>query len=331
MVMRMCVVFSIMVVVGMYMEGVEGTLPPPTNPTPTVGVLTLPTQDSECDTFSSPTSSQQSCFATLYSSWLEAAGAQVVPILYTSSPATLRSLARSVNGLVFTGGSILLTPNSTYYQAAQILFDETIAINREGGYLPLHGTCQGFQLLAALVAESTDVLSSGFDSEDLSLALDFTPQARESLLYGPSVGQRLGDGDSVYEMFEKYAITTNLHSLGVTPETFEGNPKLGAFFHLLSTNKDRKGRAFVSSMEAKTLPITATQYHPERTYEFVASKNINHSVQAVFANSFLGLTFVQNARRSSAAFPSQAAKAEALLYNYAPTPSGDSYQCFFFQ
>ena len=32
---------------------------------------------------------------------------------------------------------------------------------------------------------------------------------------------------------------------------------------MLSTNVDRKGAAFVSSIEAKDMPIFATQFHPE--------------------------------------------------------------------
>ena len=29
-------------------------------------------------------------------------------------------------------------------------------------------------------------------------------------------------------------------------------------------NKDRKGKSFVSTMEAKTVPVYATQWHPEK-------------------------------------------------------------------
>lgn len=48
-------------------------------------------------------------------------------------------------------------------------------------------------------------------------------------------------------------VTMNNHQSGVTPENFAKDPKLSAFFNLLSTNVDRQGRAFGSSMEGAFL------------------------------------------------------------------------------
>jgi gamma-glutamyl hydrolase len=46
----------------------------------------------------------------------------------------------------------------------------------------------------------------------------------------------------------------NNHQSGVTPENFAKDPKLSSFFNLLSTNVDRQGRAFGSSMEGAPRP-----------------------------------------------------------------------------
>jgi hypothetical protein len=75
---------------------------------------------------------------------------------------------------------------------------------------------------------------------------------------------------------------------GVTPDDFMNNPNLGArrvsralvgagngssepccacagsTFRILSTNADREGRVFVSSIEAFSIPIYGTQYHAEK-------------------------------------------------------------------
>ena len=47
------------------------------------------------------------------------------------------------------------------------------------------------------------------------------------------------------------AITMNAHQSGVTPETYSSNANLKKFFNVISTNSDRAGRAFVSTVEAK--------------------------------------------------------------------------------
>jgi hypothetical protein len=97
----------------------------------------------------SPTSG----FSSLEIKWLEQAGARVIPIRYASSQHLLalyplRSdsdssnmqhpccfhrydlprdeldyLFASINGLLYTGGSLSLLPNTTYYQTAKYLFD----------------------------------------------------------------------------------------------------------------------------------------------------------------------------------------------------------------
>lgn len=116
----------------------------------------------------------------------------------------------------------------------------------------------GFQLLSILIANDSSVLCENcFDSYNLPLPLDFTPSASTSRLYGNAP-------NDILKNFASENITINLHHDGVTPSTYQNNPKLSAFVDLLSTNVDRKGNIFGSSFEAKKFPIYATQYHPER-------------------------------------------------------------------
>jgi hypothetical protein len=57
--------------------------------------------------------------------------------------------------------------------------------------------------------------------------------------------------------------------------SWQGSASLKSFFQLLSTNVDRKGKAFVSSVEAFNFPIYATQWHPERPqFDWTPTENI---------------------------------------------------------
>jgi gamma-glutamyl hydrolase len=110
-------------------------------------------------------------------------------------------------------------------------------------------------------AGGSDVLSD-FDSEDLSLSLSLTSAAAESRLLGatttpPDVLEALTGGAGVN-------VTTNWHMYGVGwPEPFSTSVALPSGMVALSTNADREGLEFVSTMEHETLPIYATQWHPE--------------------------------------------------------------------
>jgi len=55
-------------------------------------------------------------------------------------------------------------------------------------------------------------------------------------------------------------------------------------FDVLSTNSDRQGVDFVSSIEAKDFPIYGTQWHPEKNaYEW--AKNVDTGIYIV--NTFI--------------------------------------------
>ena len=59
------------------------------------------------------------------------------------------------------------------------------------------------------------------------------------------------------------AFTLNYHSCGVTPAAVAASATFQQGYRVLSTNVDRQGTEFVSSIEAKEMPIFATQFHPE--------------------------------------------------------------------
>jgi len=97
-----------------------------------------------------------------YVKFLETGGARVIPIPYFADQKTLKHLFESVNGILFTGGSIDLDINTPlpnrnesfnlYTSAANYLYSLAMEANDKGDYFPIWGTCQGFQLLHYLAA-----------------------------------------------------------------------------------------------------------------------------------------------------------------------------------
>ena len=48
----------------------------------------------------------------------------------------------------------------------------------------------------------------------------------------------------------KRECTLNNHKMGITPHKFKVRKKLNKFFKIVSTSDDRKGRTYVSTIEA---------------------------------------------------------------------------------
>lgn len=250
--------------------------------------------------------------------WLESGGARVVPIQYDLPPAELKTLLGSLNGALFTGGAAaFFTPGgelTQYAGAAQVIYQESVNAHAAGEVWPLWGTCLGHELISVLGSGlSRDVLTTGFDSENISLPLVWTPAANSSSMWG-------GVPDIRAMYASPHAIAMNAHQAGITPAAFAANPALVASFVVTSTAFDRKGVEFTATMEGKDgLPIYSSQSHFEKpAYEMYPFENIVHTAASLIANNYGAIFFVEQARLNARGFASPDAEAAALIYNFSP-------------
>jgi len=269
----------------------------------------------------------QTYIAASYVKFAESAGARVVPLHFDATDAELQELFHQINGIIFPGGgtNIFATPGNRFREAARLLFNLALEANGRGDHFPVHGTCLGFQLLHVLAAEDDDVMCRGcFATEGTPLPLNFTDEAKSSKLFSAMSAP-------LFNALSTQNITENSHSSGVTPDTYKKSSKLQSFFKILSTNEDYRGREFVSTVEARQYPFTASQWHPEKNnFEWgkigrLGSKAIPHSADAVLVSQYMANDFVGRARLSSHRFTSADAEALALIYNRQPVADPQGY------
>ncbi|KAJ4458932.1 putative Gamma-glutamyl hydrolase A [Paratrimastix pyriformis] len=274
---------------------------------PIIGVLSLPTKSQY----------GRSYIAASYVKFLEAAGARVAPIKYTDSFETITNLFSSLNGVLFTGGGDEL--NGTYFAVEQLLFKLVLDANNRGEHVPLWGTCLGFEAISMIVAGGD--IRTFCDAENISMALEMEPTARNSRLFG-------GLTDTEYRTLSQKPVTLNNHQWCLKTDTFASS-SLAEFFTLLSTNADRAGMRFVSSMEGKKYPIFAVQWHPEKNpYEWLEDSAIVHSDESVGAVGSLARTFVREARQNGHHFATLDAEWQSLIWNYSPVYTGKTHSDF---
>lgn len=257
-------------------------------------------------------SAHKTYIAASYVKYLEAAGARVVPLHYQDSLVSLTESFGKINGLLYPGGAMELENfDDKYMQAVGHLWGLAIKANQAGDYFPVWGTCLGFETISVLAANDPSVLSNGFDSEDLALALDMTTAAKTSRLLG-------GAPSNILEYMTTTNSTMNNHMSGVTPATFSSNSQLAAFFDVLTTNTDRGGKVFGSTIEAKAMPIWGTQWHPEKTiFEWTNREGIPHTLAAISISQYTANFFVNEARKNGHVFPYDELT-DRIIYNYNP-------------
>ena len=241
-------------------------------------------------------------------------------------------LIGSINGALITGGGTAIkTLTSTYMKAADRLYQQSLSAHAKGETWPLWGTCMGMQVLSILGARDPSVLLSyAFDSEGLQLPLDVTPAAASSRL----LCEGCLPAAARTTLLTRNA-TVNLHHDGVPPDAWQSSPKLKAAFHLLSTNVDKKGKAFASTIEgANGAPVWGVQWHPERPqFEWradAAHDFIDHSPDVLAAMYAVAAKLVSFARLNGRRFATAAEEASSLIYNWHPVTSSSSYQPYFF-
>jgi len=227
-----------------------------------------------------------------YGTWLAQAGARIVPIRYDERPDRIKELFNSVNGLLFTGGDLTLREDTKYFSTANLLWQMAKEANDKGDYFPVWGTCMGFQLLSILAAEDHEVLLEyAYDSYNLPLPLNFTPNAHTSRMFGQM-------SPEILRTLTTKPATQNLHHDGILPETYTKNAKLAQTFVLLSTNTDKRGKPFASTIEGRKYPFYATQWHPERNqFAWGVDEKLDRSPDVIRAIQYVASFFVEETKK----------------------------------
>lgn len=302
---------------------------------PVIGVVAQPKKSSL-----SPCDGTCEYIAASYVKWVESAGGRVLPIPYDASPEDLDTIFASVNGLLFPGGSSLIS------KGAQHLFSRAREANEGGDFFPVWGTCLGLEwMVEAVCAEAEEedpslphfIMDNDYDAWNLTLPLLFTETASTSRLFQ-------GMNPSLLSAATTQNLTLHNHHKGVSPAHLVATPALAEFFDVLSTNFDREGLAFVSTVEGKDgMPFYGVQFHPEKALfewgvEGGTEENevawpyeaINHSPAAQALSRYLAEFFIGEARKNGHVFP-EGRGGEVLSWAYPVVYSGPEFvQSYFF-
>ncbi|XP_033293489.1 gamma-glutamyl hydrolase isoform X2 [Orcinus orca] len=210
------------------------TSPAPTSKKPIIGILMQTCHSENMKILG------KYYIAASYVKYLESAGARVVPIRLDLKDEEYEKLFKSINGILFPGGSVDLI-NSGYAHVAKIFYKLAIQGFGNGDYFPTWGTCLGFEELTYLV--SGESLLTLTDTVGIKMPLNFTR--------GPLQGRMFQNFPA--DLLLSLAIeplTANFHKWSLSVKNFTMNEKLKAFFNILTTNTDGSIE-FISTMEAR--------------------------------------------------------------------------------
>ncbi|EFC39229.1 predicted protein [Naegleria gruberi] len=306
------------------------------NNRPVIGILAQPTLTGKISIYG------KYYIDAAYVKFVESSGARVVPLRFDLPRDEMRSYFDQLNGILFAGGGVDLVEKNgdltPYMKSQQMLVNWAIeAYEKNGDYMPMWGTCLGFQGLAIALANDSSVMQSGFDSENMAIPLDFTmPESKiieSTRLFNPKEVDSVQMRDIVYLLGNKN-VTFNAHHDGIPIDRWISNSNLNKQVRLISTNLDRNGRKYASLLEHSKYPIYGSQFHPEKSmFEWNPNEVINHSLESVKVNSYFGKFFINECRKNSHTFKSEQFLEKSLIYQFTPVYTyplvNDFEQCYF--
>ena len=202
--------------------------------------------------------------------FLETAGARIIPLIPGTSEDQTRDLLSKINGVFLPGG------DGDYEDYARFLYREVLAMNDRGTFMPIWGTCMGFEQLANFTATGGDPNEHMYLTH-ASLPLEFLVDPKGTRMYRSLK-------DQAY-LFNDHNYTYNGHNWGIPPEKFTTDAGLKAMFRPTAISHLPDGRAFVASMEGLTYPVFGTLFHPEMASQlFIDNYGANHDWLSIKLN-----------------------------------------------
>jgi len=196
------------------------------NTRPIIGILTQPTPSDWRK------ANRTTYLAASYVKYVEATGAQVVPIAMYQSIDYYLHLFNSLNGVLFPGGE----SSDEYFYVAKLFYTWSLKeFDEMQKVFPIWGTCLGFETLLMLTRRSTNILDhcKGYN---FATELNFTADANDSRLLGSLLPL------TIRNALENEPTTANYHEFCMRPENFTADPVLSTFYKMLTISTDLEGK-----------------------------------------------------------------------------------------
>lgn len=197
-----------------------------------------------------------------YIDWIESSGAIAVLIPYNLSHSNILACLETINGLIWTGGSIESSKYSTkqyttYMNALRFCFNTIRKYNDAGKYFPLWGTCLGFEILASF--SKTTNISTLFKTLTNHPCNENTP-----ILFNTNTSRlKKWFPVDLRKKMSSQSCSEHHHRLGIDLDYLDDNVTI------VSTQYD-----FVNMIEYKHYPFYGVQFHPERPFDTFSKKSI---------------------------------------------------------
>tara|TARA_Y100000996_G_scaffold52386_1_gene35849 strand:- start:1352 stop:2290 length:939 start_codon:yes stop_codon:yes gene_type:complete len=257
-----------------------------------IGILTVPLAKNEYYQYKNGNGRHfDSYLPNSYVKWLEQSGAKVVPIHFNWGEKKILSVLKQVNGVLFPGGGVDRQTNADfkkYIKSFKQIFNYGIQETDKGNPFPLWATCLGFEFICMMPYDVETILHN-YKNHFLLKRTAARGQNVPFRLY-KNAKNPLKTLDCGENITRKAKIFMN-HQYGfpLDKETLEVFSK---YLDIISINKDKNNKEYVSTIKFKNYPFWGVQWHPEKlAYEHndthIEHKMVNIKFAALWSEFYI--------------------------------------------
>ncbi|XP_074602173.1 gamma-glutamyl hydrolase B-like [Brevipalpus obovatus] len=278
-----------------------------------------------------PEHNKKQTIPSSYVKFVESSGARVLPVFLNQSDSYYQKVIKQTNGLLFTGGSQILSRQSEhkFIANARSLWNEAIKTNQDGHYYPIIGICLGMELMTILAHNRGSWVWEECSWENYAGKLNFTVKPDQSKIFKNTYSK-------VLQTLQTKKATFHNHQFCLPIKTLISSG-LGKFFNVIATNSREDGSHTVTILESKEFPFYSVLFHPERVifeqFNFESVSNTPHFYEAVMANRHFANFFVRESRKSSNQYPDDSKSSMNLISSKCPVythPNTTHSQIYYF-
>ncbi|KAM8710945.1 hypothetical protein ACLKA7_017560 [Drosophila subpalustris] len=275
-----------------------------------------------------------------YVKQLESLGAVVIPIWIGRERGYYEAILNRVNGVLLPGGAVCLDEaealqfpklSNDCVQSARHIYELVMERNAAGVYMPMYGTCLGFQLILINAANEKAVRTKCVEPKFKALPLHLSKDYDKSRLFK----------DVPVELAKAMCcqpFACHQHTFCITVSSLH-RFQLHRQWQVLATQSDGE-ETFITLIEHCEFPIFGSQFHPEHAAHeqlFACEDTCReaHSSVCIELARHFARTFVDACRRNGNSFDSVQSMARHLISNWQPVFTGKSpdshwLQCYIF-
>ncbi len=211
--------------------------------------------------------------------WLNRKGIQILIIPYNID--NHEYIFRRINALYFPSNAVSDFNPKEYYECCNKFIKLAIKSNKDGVYFPIYGICYGMEQMLVIADKNNDfTILEEFNSynkyfQKLVLTNDGNKHSK-------LINYIRNKDNKFLNKMQNNDLLLHEHKMGISLERFNKSNNLKSFYWIVSINKDRDNKDFVSIIESKKYPFYGFQWHPEQHID-----NFNNKEMYIFADFFL--------------------------------------------